>query len=137
MKYNQEEFLSTLQQLCEAADNDQKISFEFIRSLAEFRYVSRLKKEVKKIISTFDLLTFSCVRAYTSILEENSDDVNLIVSAASCLRYKKFYEQNLAILNNMLCEYRAYVRHPHTFISNILLGNYRTDEELIDFRMFF
>lgn len=137
MKYNQEEFLSTLQQLCDVADRDQKIKFEFIRSFSEFLYVRKLKKEVKKIINTFDVLTFSCIRAYTSLIEKDGDDINLIVSASSCLRYKEFYEQNLAVLDNMLSEYRAYIKHFHTFTQNVIFGNYRTDEELIDFRMFF
>lgn len=72
---------------------------------------------------------------YLKSLDSGKPDVELLSACARFMGYAAFYEGELAIIESMRAEYRAYLAGSGHFWSSVLSEFEREDEELVDYRV--
>lgn len=120
--------------LCKQAESEKHRKFEYLGCMEELFRAKDVKRSLKKTIKMFDRLAKSCVKAYSDLLESGKDDVILVVSMANCAKYARYYEEELRIVKDMIDEYHYYFLTPIKLVDNVILGIYRPEEDMRDFR---
>lgn len=120
--------------LCKQAEEGKHREFEYLGCMEELFRARDVKRSLKKTIKMFDRLAKTCMKTYFELLDSDKDDVTLVVSMANCAKYARYYEEELRIVKNMINEYHYYFLTPIKLIDNVLLGIYRPEEDMRDFR---
>lgn len=120
------------EQLIQRAKDGNHSSFEFIRSLDEYFAARTFRKASNKVFESFITTQSNLYKAYVSQVKEGIDNLDVILTISELNSIIKFYEIEIEIVSDMIDEYKAYVHSGH--IIDTLLGNYRKEEDLVDFR---
>lgn len=124
--------LELAEQLIKRAKEGDHSNFEFIRSLEEYFAAKTIKKALKKVVKSFDTPKTNLYNAHIKSVKEGEDDLNVILAFSELVQVVKFYEDEIGIISDMIDEYVTYVHSGH--ILDTLIGNYRKEEDLVDFR---
>lgn len=120
--------------LCKQAEEGKHREFEYLGCMEELFRARDVKRSLRKTIRMFDRLAKACEKAYRELLDSGKDDVTLVVSMANCAKYARYYEDELKIVKGMIDEYHYYFLTPGKLVDNVLLGIYRPEEDMRDFR---
>lgn len=124
--------LQIAEQLIQRAKKGESSEFEFIRSLEECFAAHAVRKAVKKVVKSFTTSRNNLYNVYVNAVNAGTDNLDVILSISELERVIKFYENEICIVSNMIDEYVSYVFSGH--IWDTLIGNYRKEEDLVDFR---
>ena len=119
-------------QLIDRAKKGEQSTFEFIRSLEEYFAARAIKKTVKKVVKSFTNSKNILYNAYIKSVEEDTNNINVILSISELEQVITFYTTEIEIVSDMIDEYSVYVHSGHIF--DTIVGNYRKEEDLVDFR---
>ena len=124
--------LQIADQLIKRAKSGEHTTFEFIRSIEEYFAARTVRKVVNKVVRSFTDSRNSLYNAYIKSIEDDTNDLNVILSISELDRVIKFYIDEIDLISDMIDEYVAYVHSGH--IIDTIIGNYRKEEDLVDFR---
>lgn len=124
--------LELAEQLIQRAKEGDHSKFEFIRSLEEYFAAKMIKKALKKVVKSFSTPRNNLYIAYIKDIEEGTNDLNVILAFSELEQVIKFYNDEIGIISDMVDEYVTYVHSGH--ILDTIIGNYRKEEDLVDFR---
>lgn len=129
-----QEDMEAFQDLCQTAEEGIHREFEYLGCMEELFRAREVKKSLRQVVRMFKRFARSCETVYLDLLKKGEDDVALMTSMTCCMRYVKFYEEELGIVKDMIDEYHYYFLTPAKLIDNVLLGIYRPEEDHHDFR---
>ena len=121
-----------LKQLIETALANDSQPFQFIGSLAEWSTAKACIRATKKVVKLFKSLEENSAKSYVELIKNGKQSTEVLLANIQFKQCVKFYEKEVAILKDMLKEYRAYV-----FGGNViktLLGIYRSEQDMVDYR---
>lgn len=116
-----------------ALEYGEHAEFEFIKNYAELNAIKLCKSGLRKVIKVFKTVTSGIYKEYCRLVETGESDFNLLYAYNQYLEVLKYYEQELAIANDMIDEYDNYVWSGH-LIDQYLLFKTRPEEDLVDTR---
>lgn len=124
--------LQLAEQLILRAKNGEYSEFEFICSLEEYFAVRTIRNAVRKVVKSFITSKNKLYKAYIKSIRDGVSNLDVILSISELDQVIKFYENEIWIVSDMIDEYRAYVHSGH--IWDTIVGNYRKEKDLVDFR---
>ena len=124
--------LQVAEQLIQRAKKGEHSEFEFIRSIEEYFAARTIKKTLRKVIKSFTTPRNNLYSAYIESIKAGTNNLNVILAFSELEQVIKFYEDEIWIISDMIDEYRVYVHSGH--IIDTIIGNYRKEEDLVDFR---
>jgi hypothetical protein len=124
--------LQLAEQLIERAKTGEHTKFEFLRSIEEYFAAREVRKVVKKVVKSFTQTQKNLYKAYVKAVKISTDTLDVILAISELTQVINFYKIEIAILNDCIDEYACYVHSGH--IIDTIIGNYRKEEDLVDFR---
>lgn len=106
--------------------------FEFIRSLRGLREAKAVRKALKGVANMFAKLGDGVEREYSVGIFQGEAKLELLKPLYDFRLCQKFYSNELAVAEDMISEYRTYLRSGRWL--KAALGFDRSEEELVDFR---
>lgn len=119
--------------LVERALRNEHTEFEFIRSFDELLASYKCKKAIKTVARSFAKTGRNILKTYLNSIKNDEENLDLLFSYKQIKTCQDFYEKDAAIVADMISEYNCYLRYGH-LAKSILLGHFRPDEELMDWR---
>lgn len=127
------EIEETSELLVARALKNEKFEFFFIRCLDELRFIRLKRKATIKVANSFNKSAKKILSTYIKSLDEGESRYDLLVSYKQVKICADFYYEETKILNDMIKEYKCYMKFGH-FWQTLLLNYYRPDEDCIDWR---
>ena len=106
---------------------------EFIKNTSEWWTARACKAGLYKVITLFDTLATALYKAYCKAVLKGTADFNMLFVYRQYLECKHFYEEELALIQDMLEEYWVYVFSGH-FCEQFLFFRERESWHLWDHR---
>lgn len=119
--------------LTENALADKHTSWEYIKNPIEWGLIRKTKASLYKVIELYERVYKRVYKEYCKQVRKNNFDFSIIVALKHYQCCKKFYEQELDTVIDMLDEYSAYVWRGH-FLSQFIYGQNRESWHLWDHR---
>ncbi len=128
LKQSEELFMQVMTKALEGKQS----GFEFITCWQVRNVVKEYIVGVDTVISIFSDLERTFSDSYIKQIIAGEQDLEVILSLKQFNQCRKYYEQEKAIAEDMLAEYRSYIWGGH--IWDTLVGNTRKEEDLVDYR---
>lgn len=119
-------------QLINRAKSGKHSKFEFIRSRQELLAVKNYMNAAYKISKQFNTISNKTFNHYLDTLKNSKAQVSILLTAKHCATFADYYAEEVKLAKDMSREYYAYVFNGH--ILDNLLGVYRKEEDLVDYR---
>lgn len=129
-KHDRDSFLADA--LLKRATAGEHSKFEYIRSLDELAATRKFKHAIKMLVKQFSNITEDLFKKYFKSIEEDNTSLQQLYAAKKTAKVVEFYKDEIAIADDMIDEYYAYLRSGH--IIDSFLGIRRADQDLRDFR---
>lgn len=118
--------------LIDLAKSGKKAEFEFIRSLQGLKAAKAVRKALRGVAEMFARLADGVEREYAVGVLSGNALLELLRPLYDFRRSQSFYEEELSVTEDMISEYRTYLRSGRWL--KALFGFERTESELVDFR---
>lgn len=128
----EESNLQVAEQLILRAKKGEHSEFEFLRSIEEYFAARTVRNAVYKVAKSFKNSRDNLYKSYIKTVKSGAQSLEVILAISELEQVVKFYDDEIGIISDMIDEYVAYVHSGH--IIDTLVGNYRKEEDLFDFR---
>ena len=122
-----------LAEVIKRAEAGEHIKFEYIKSWQEYKARVLNYKATEMLIKGLERSTKSLLKRYCKAVELGQGDVTTLLVRKTLLDTKSFYDKELAMIDDMISEYDAFL-HDGNFISQFLLYETRPISECWDRR---
>jgi len=130
---NKSESQQLLADLIAYAEAGKKLPFHFICNLNDYRKYKISKKTFSLIIENLNYAAESVFKRYCKGLQNGTTDFTDLLVRKSLLKAVEFYNCEMLMLSDMICEYETYLACDGNFIKS-LFGKERERQELYDYR---
>lgn len=119
--------------LVEAAIKNKTTPFEYIKNIDELAVAKECKRSINKVITMFTKMQKAMYKTYCKKVKKGEFDFNLLVAHKKYEFCQNFYKKEIAILEDMMDEYQAYLNSGH-YIDQYVKLETRRGVELYDHR---
>jgi hypothetical protein len=119
--------------IAKAIEGGEHSKFEYLTCTAEWWVAKACQRSLRKVIDFFDIVAAKLYVQYCVSVKKGTADFNMLYTYTQYKACQKFYTEELAIIEDMLDEYWAYVGAGH-FIDQWILFRAREYYEFYDFR---
>lgn len=123
------EFMSTV---LEHAQSGKHIEFHFLRSLSEYKFYKSKCRSFKLLVKILQKGADRLYRDYCNSVKIGTSNFTKLLAYQQMLHVIDFYKEDILTIIDMLCEYDAYLLEGNYIFA--LIGESRTEEDLVDFR---
>ena len=128
IKEGEETFVKLMQRALEGKQSD----FMFIKCWEERTLAKDYIVVAETVVELFKRLESNATKIYVNQIMAGEQELETVISLKQLYICKKFYEQEIAIAEDMLAEYRSYIWGGHVW--DTLVGNIRKEEDMVDYR---
>lgn len=125
-----------LADLIDRAQSSEHTKFEYIRDRREYRSRKLNQRALKLLIAGLERSAESLFKKYCKSVERGTADVANLLARNVLLRTKGFYEMELAIVEDMIGEFDAYLLYGGNLLNIFLFQETRLSAECRDYRSF-
>ena len=108
--------------------------FQFIRNRKEYFDNLRTRRAYLLLVSSIKKSSGKLFKSYCKDVVTSSDDVNKLLAYCTVSEVLRFYEEELDIISDMICEYEAYLMDTDNFLYAYLFNEQRPLSKLWDHR---
>lgn len=121
------------QAVLDRVQNNQYSEFSLLTSLQAFKGAKLYRGVIKKVKEGFKAEATRCFNKYLQDAANNKADFRDLLKFRDLRHCYNFYQKEYNIIDDMIDEFRCYLRSNENFI-RLRLGKVRTEEEMVDFR---
>lgn len=118
--------------IIERAESGTHTPCEFICEWQEYQYYKAVRNSLRQVLASLFYTAESLFKKHCREVVAGTADATKLLVRNTFLRSIIFYEEELEIVGDMLCEYEAYLAAGNFF--NSFLGEIRPISERVDYR---